>query len=123
MSKELERFEAYKERHRDKTQGDSLCDVELIESTRAPSPKLVESVSASGAGETEKFTLEEAFDYFHISEDDRDPSVSSRNLERVVRSVAFLLEWCSEHGNESVEGFTAHGLARILDRCANRLNF
>jgi hypothetical protein len=111
MSKGTERFEAYLKKHRDEAQGDQPCGLELIE-----------SATAGPADKSEKFTLEEAFDYFHISDDDKDPSVSSRNLERAVRSVTFLLEWLSEHGNESVEGFTAHGLARILDRCADRLN-
>ena len=68
-----------------------------------------------------RFTLEEAFDYFEIPEGDRNPSDSPRNVERAIRSVAFLLEWLSQHGNEPVDGFTAHGLAEILGRCARRV--
>lgn len=46
-----------------------------------------------GGTEAQRFTLEEAFDYFHISEKkDTDPSTSPRNVERAIRAVAFLLE-------------------------------
>ena len=109
MSKKLERFETYLARHRTHEAETAPPASRSRESQPPPGPEL------------EKFSLSEAFDYFNISDDDRDPSISSMNLERAIRAVAFLLEWLSQHGNESVDGFTAHGLAQILDRCADKV--
>jgi hypothetical protein len=67
--------------------------------------------------EPQRFTLADAFDYFEIPDDDY-PSESELNNERCVRAVAFLLHYCSEHGNEPIEGFAAHGLAKVLEKCA-----
>jgi len=66
----------------------------------------------------EKFTLAQAFDYFfepsgHVSED--------VNLERAVRAVGFLLHWCSNMGNDSIEGNSAHGLGHILEFTADQI--
>jgi hypothetical protein len=66
----------------------------------------------------EKVTLEDAFDYFNVPDGADTPELTDINLERALRSVTFLLEWLSHHGNESVDGFVAHGLAQVLDRCA-----
>lgn len=62
----------------------------------------------------EKFTLAEAFDYFHIPGGDF-PEESSLNDERCVRAVAFLLHYCSDHGNEPITAMAAEGLAHILE--------
>ena len=69
------------------------------------------------AAEPQRFTLADAFDYFEIPDDDY-PSESELNNERCVRAVAFLLHYCSEHGNEPIEGSAAHGLAKVLEKCA-----
>lgn len=66
----------------------------------------------------EKFTLAQAFDYFwepsgHPSED--------VNLERAVRAVGFLLHWCSDMGNDPLEGHSAHGLGHILEFTADQI--
>ena len=66
----------------------------------------------------EKFTMAQAFDYFfepsgHVAED--------VNLERAVRAAGFLLHWCSNMGNDSVEGNAAHGLGHVLEFTADQI--
>jgi hypothetical protein len=67
----------------------------------------------------EKYSVEQAFDYFYgpTSSDAHD----KLNQERAIRAVAFLLTYCSEHGNRSLDGFAANGLARILELSATRI--
>jgi hypothetical protein len=69
----------------------------------------------------EKYTLAEAFDYFQ-GPSDREQH-DRLNVERGLRSVAFLLTWCSDIGNQPVDGNAANGLARILELCADRAAF
>jgi hypothetical protein len=66
----------------------------------------------------EKYSVEEAFDYYYgpKAADAHD----ALNEERAIRAVAFLLTYCSEHGNESLDGNSANGLARILELNATR---
>jgi hypothetical protein len=68
----------------------------------------------------EKYTLEEAFNFYFTAIDD-DTLYSALNLERAVRAVAFLLHWCSETGNEPVEGNAANGLGYILEFTASQI--
>jgi len=55
----------------------------------------------------------------------RPKSLSSRssrfseNLEKAIRCVGFLLKYCSEIGNEPVNGFASFGLGYVLDRIAD----
>ncbi len=77
---------------------------------------------ASMPPEPQKVTLAEAFDYFNVPDQSSSPELTEINLERALRSVTFLLEWLSHHGNEAVDGFAAHGLAQVLDRCAERVS-
>ena len=67
--------------------------------------------------EPPRFTIEDAFDYLST------PACNESELqnERCVRAVAFLLHYCSEVGNEEVQGFAAHGLAHILEKCASNM--
>jgi hypothetical protein len=62
-----------------------------------------------------RYTLAEAFDYFHLIDESIDPSSNPLNQERAIRAVAFLMEWMSQHANENVPGCAAHGLAAILE--------
>jgi hypothetical protein len=73
----------------------------------------------SAAAEEPKFTLTDAFDYFNVGDKD-EPSSCAINDERCVRAVAFLLHYLSHHGNEPVAGWIAHGLAHVLEECADR---
>ena len=73
----------------------------------------------SGSEQAEKrYTLEEAFDYF-MTPPDENPDTSQINNERCIRAVAFLLHYCSNHGNDDVYGWTAHGLGYVLEQCAS----
>lgn len=65
----------------------------------------------------DKYTIDQAFDYFYGSEDE----CNLLNSERGVRAVAYLLTYCSEMGNEPLDGDAAVGLARILNYCASDL--
>jgi hypothetical protein len=47
-----------------------------------------------------------------------DTAREELNLERGIRSVAFLLSYVSENGNAEVNGFIAEGLGRCLSFCA-----
>ncbi|MGH9735979.1 MAG: hypothetical protein ACRD8A_15470 [Candidatus Acidiferrales bacterium] len=81
----------------------------------------------SGAVEwaEDRFTIEEAFDYFHVPREKRrpgrefSPEGSELNDERCVRSVAFLLNYLSSAGNDDVHGMVAYGLGQILECCAD----
>jgi hypothetical protein len=42
------------------------------------------------------------------------------DLERGIRSVAFLLEYLSAGGNEELDGFVAYGLGECLSFCAKK---
>jgi hypothetical protein len=62
------------------------------------------------------WTMEDAFEwdgYGSLKTDGLD-------LERGIRSVAFLLEYLSEAGNKEIAGFVAQGLGRCLSFCANK---
>jgi hypothetical protein len=65
----------------------------------------------------EKFTLAHAFDYFYEPDGDE----ITINIERATRAVAFLMHWCSEMGNDDVEGRSVTGLAHILERIASEV--
>ena len=95
----------------------------------APTPARTESTMAASEpprepGEPEstekKYTLAEAFDYF-VTLGDEQPPTSQINNERCIRAVAFLLHYCSQHGNADVYGFIAHGLAHVLEQCASEV--
>jgi hypothetical protein len=47
-----------------------------------------------------------------------DTAREELNLERGIRSVAFLLSYVSENGNAEVNGFIAGGLGLCLSFCA-----
>jgi hypothetical protein len=61
-----------------------------------------------------KWTMEEAFDNLCETNGNRE----ELNLERGIRSVAFLLSYVSEDGNTEVDGFIAEGLGKCLSFCA-----
>jgi hypothetical protein len=91
---------------------------------REENAKLIEDFlknleGAKPAHSEEKYTLEEAFDYFNIPDD--EPGQCELNNERCVRAAGFLLHYCSEHGNENVHGFIAHGLGVVLEKCASNI--
>ena len=69
------------------------------------------------------YTIADAFQYFEIPEEDDGPENSPLNNERCVRAVAFLLHYCSTHGNERVDGFIAEGLAEVLEQCASKTDY
>jgi hypothetical protein len=48
-----------------------------------------------------------------------DTAREELNLERGIRSVAFLLDYMSEDGNTSVDGSVAQGLMECLHYCAS----
>ena len=83
-----------------------------------PTPKKSPRKLSMRRPKPERYTVEEAFDYFYgpTSSDEHD----ALNEQRVIRAVAFLLTYCSQHGNESVDGNLANGLARILELHAKR---
>jgi len=97
----------------------------------APTPARTESTTAafelaSESGEPvsrePRYTLDEAFDYFNIPDDTHhEPNTYPLNHERCIRAVAFLLHYCSAHGNENVSGFVAHGLGHVLEECASNI--
>jgi hypothetical protein len=67
----------------------------------------------------EKYTIEQAFNYFYGPEE--DAKCEEFNNERGVRAVAYLLTYCSQYGNESLDGDAAMGLARVLKCCASEI--
>jgi hypothetical protein len=70
----------------------------------------------------DKYTIEQAFNFYFTARDD-DVFYSQLNLERALRAVAFLLHWCSNTGNEPVEGNAANGLGYILEFTASQIRF
>jgi hypothetical protein len=73
------------------------------------------------------WTLEDAFDGLCDPRESptptgigiiNDTSREELNLERGIRSVAFLLSYVSEDGNAKVDGFIAEGLGLCLKFCA-----
>ncbi len=67
------------------------------------------------------FTLEEAFNYFHLPAKG-NAEASKLNNERCIRAVAFLLYYSTgESGADDLPGVTAHTLARVLETCASAL--
>jgi hypothetical protein len=69
------------------------------------------------AKRSEKFTIAEAFSY---NTEPSDGDSYDFHLERALRSVAYLLEFSTEVGNDPVDCFAAYGLSRFLQFCANR---
>ena len=71
-----------------------------------------------------KFTIADAVDYLTDSptpDGQPDGHIQEEfNGERVIRSVAFLLDYLSDGGNEYVYGFAVSGLADALKTCAER---
>ncbi|HXN99303.1 MAG TPA: hypothetical protein VN881_09540 [Candidatus Acidoferrales bacterium] len=49
-----------------------------------------------------------------------DLETQELGVERGIRSVAFLLKYMSEDGNEEIEGYVAQGLGLCLDFCADQ---
>jgi len=68
----------------------------------------------------EKYTIAQAFDYFYGISDGRWEQFDALNDERALRAVAFLLSYCTQHGNKLLDGNAANGLARIVEYCAER---
>lgn len=66
-----------------------------------------------------RWTLAEAFDYFHLTDEKLAPDSNPLNQERAVRAVAFLLHYMSQHSNMEVAGAVANGLAEVLEHAAN----
>jgi len=75
-------------------------------------------IKARRSAQPAKYTVAQAFDYFYgpRSRGEHD----ALNHERGIRAVAFLLTYCSEIGNEMIDGNATNGLARILEFCATR---
>jgi hypothetical protein len=71
---------------------------------------------------TEKFTLEQAFSPFYRSSDLTDQPGDTFDLERGLRSIAFLLHSLCEGGNRDLDGMTASGLSRALENYADYAN-
>jgi hypothetical protein len=67
-----------------------------------------------------KYTIAEAFDYFHGPTEEEGNSEFQN--ERCVRSVAYLLEYLSNHGNQAVPGDEASGLGGVLASCADHMS-
>jgi hypothetical protein len=63
-----------------------------------------------------KYTLKEAF-YYEQAE-----SRKTLDLQKALRSAAFLLEWASSFGNDDLSGMLALGLAGVLNKCAERVS-
>jgi hypothetical protein len=91
--------------HNTTTEAHEPPKVEVPEPPKPPEPP--------AEPEPTKYTLEQAFDYFYGPVDEWE-----LNIERATRAVAFLLHFCSEMGNEDVEGRSAAGLGHILERVA-----
>src|ERR1700683_1032877 len=68
--------------------------------------------------EPRRYTLQDAF-----SPGCEDTGMLKDNfdLERALRSVAFLMHSLSEIGNKPVDGFIVHGLATVLSDYADQL--
>ncbi len=62
------------------------------------------------------WTMEDAFAWSGFG----DFESNGLDLERGIRSVAFLLDYLSEGGNEEIDGFVAQGLGRCLTFCAKK---
>jgi hypothetical protein len=58
-------------------------------------------------------SLEEAFTYTQ--------SENTSDLEKALRSSAFLLKWSAEGGNEELDGYLAYGIAVALEKCAGQV--
>jgi len=87
--------------------------------TNTPPSEPPQSGDAPPESGPKKFTIEEAFNFF------LDPTGASGdwellNIERATRAIAFLLHFCSEHGNQPVNGWTAHGLGHALELIADQ---
>jgi len=68
--------------------------------------------------ETEqRFTLDEAF-YFN-----QNTAKNTFDLEKAIRSVAYLLDWYGQAGNEPVPGRVAQGLSETLNHCAEEIRW
>jgi len=67
----------------------------------------------------QKFTVAEAFSVFTTIKS--EGGINS-DIERGLRSIAFLLHSLSEIGNRDVEGFVAHGLADAIEHYADRVD-
>lgn len=69
------------------------------------------------------YTLDEAFYPGVAVKPENDPRNARLDLEKSIRSVAYLLHILSDCGNCRVDGFTAEGLASALDHCAAQIGF
>jgi hypothetical protein len=67
-----------------------------------------------------KYTIADAFDYFNGPVGAERGEYDFQN-ERCVRSVAYLLEYLSNHGNQRIQGADASGLGGVLVFCANQM--
>jgi hypothetical protein len=66
-----------------------------------------------------KYTIADAFNYFCGPTEERGGSEFQN--ERCVRSVAYLLEYLSNHGNSDVAGTEVSGLGGVLAFCADAM--
>lgn len=80
-----------------------------IESRRL---SLAERKDGKSIQEGEKAALE-AFEF--------DGEGSIANCEKAILSVAFLMEWSSNIGNENVDGYAAFGLSKMLRSAAREI--
>lgn len=67
----------------------------------------------------QKFTMQEAFDYYCSR---AGGELHRDNNERALRAVAFLLHHCTDIGNESLDGHAANGIAFLLEYLADSLH-
>ncbi len=63
-------------------------------------------------------TIDDAFNIFAVPAGVDDTDFQA---ERAVRACSYLLHYCSEFGNESLDGWTAHGIATALHQIAEIL--
>ena len=64
-------------------------------------------------------TLERAFDY--LREFGGPEESEEFNVERVLRAIAYLLQWSTDCGNQALDGSVACGLALLTQQAASRI--
>ncbi len=57
-------------------------------------------------------TLDDAYTYGAVYSKD------TSDLEKALRAAAFLLEWSTDHGNESPDSWLVSGIAKVIAKCA-----
>ena len=87
--------------------------------TKARQIATVASPNLTAQPETPKerrFTLAEAFEY------EQSSASSTLDLEKALRSIAYLMTWSSHYGNERMSASLAMGLADVLEDVSDRVS-